>query len=130
MTSQISIMAEETRKSRAAAQVCEEERLAAEKVQEIARLTIEFEAGFKEQLPLLKEAGIEYQVHIKETPVKQGYVKFKLGENELGMDFNSRNSYRYEFLPVSKEGKHGKTQFGDWSKVDFILWIDDNLIRK
>lgn len=130
MESLISKKAEEIRKAKSAAKQEEEDVKNSEKQEKLSNLTMEFEEGFKEEIPLLKEAGIEYEACINPNSSLDKYIKFTLGTKTLKMDFSSKTSYRYECPPTTREGRWGNKQYGKWPKEDFILWIDDELIKK
>ena len=90
----------------------------------LAKIVTEFEAGFESELPLLKEAGITYSPHYTDDDLNS-FIRFEKDNRILDMDFNNRNSYRYEH-PENRE--HFTKTYGEWSKDDFILWIDENLL--
>lgn len=99
----------------------------------INRITCEFEAGFKDILPMLKEAGITYKggTQHRNYPSNATYIEFFLGEKSLKMDFIHRKLYRYEFVRKSYNSINcGTMTYGDWDKDRFILWIYDELINK
>lgn len=99
----------------------------------IKRITEEFEAGFAEILPLLKDAGITYKGGTQEFnyPSNATYIEFFYDGKYLKMDFNHRKSYRYEFAKKSyTQINYGTMTFGEWDKDRFIVWIYDELINK
>ncbi len=94
-------------------------------------LLVEFETGFAEQLPLLKESGISWSAHINSRYTQDGfYIKFKSGDIELKMDFNSAKSYRYEYTGKKGKYNYGSMCYGNWDKEDFLLFIDEHLLDK
>lgn len=91
----------------------------------------EFEIGFADYLSMLKEAGVSWSAHFNTAWEHQGsYIKFKKEEKELKMDFSTRDSYRYEYVGVLGRERMGKMVYGNWSKEDFVLFINDNLLSK
>ncbi len=105
-----------------------------EREAEILNLLTEFEEGFKNEIPMLKEAGITYSAHFNTVYAHQGaYILFKHGLKELRMDFNNRISFRYEYTPWIRglsERVMGRCVYGDWPKDEFILFIDEGLIQQ
>ena len=101
----------------------------------IIRITNEFEAGFVDVLPMLKEAGITYKggTQHRNYPSNATYIEFFYGKKSLKMDFVHRKSYRYEFVYKSSPSdyrNHCTMTYGDWDKDRFIMWIYDELINK
>jgi|GEM_PF-3201487 len=112
----------------------EKERVAQEAVElELSKgreqLLKEFEIGFYEVIPLLKEEGIEYSAHYNTQYTYQGaYILFKKDNRELKMDFLRRESYRYEYHTYDNQS-HGNSCYGAWSMGEFLLYIDAGLYQ-
>ncbi len=93
------------------------------------QLLKEFEIGFAEVIPLLKEEGIEYSAHYNTQWTYQGaYILFKKGDRELKMDFLNRDRYRYEYNSY-KEQVCGQSTYGAWGLESFLLFIDAGLYQ-
>ena len=120
------ILKERSEKAIAASQEIQSERSA-----KMGFLLEEFEKGFKEQLPMLADAGIKWNARYNSMYDHEGaYIQFRLGEKTLKMDFGSATSYRYEYTGRVGSGTHGCMVYGDWPKDDFIIFIYNNLIKK
>ncbi len=95
----------------------------------------EFESAFKPVLHLLAASGITYKAHMQDDRyVHMGsYIRFKIhtpiGPRYLNMDFNHRQSYRYEFVRYAHDS-YGRISFGKWGMDEFVLWIDEKLIQQ
>ncbi len=93
------------------------------------RLLKEFEIAFEPVLQMLKTENITYSAHYQdERYFHMGtYILFKTDRDELKMDFNSANSYRYEFIKYDRG--YGSMCYGKWDMDRFIIWIDEKLIN-
>ncbi len=110
------------------------EQIRRDKRQESIRiLEDEFRVGFADEIPLLEEAGIKWSAHFQDPDYefKGAYILFEKDDKRLKMDFASRGSYRYEYVPYSLEeyAYRGSMVYGNWTKEEFILWIDENLLH-
>lgn len=87
-------------------------------------LESEFTARFSSLFDSFEQMGINWRPMMNDIRyVHQGcYILFTRGEDTLKMDFNNRNSYRYEYYSNSKS--HGTITYGDWDLerfADFII---------
>lgn len=82
----------------------------------------QFEKGFQDQLPILKEAGISYSAHLihRRYSYQGGFIKFSKGGTTLEMQIHDSVSYRYE---NPERDRMGSMQFGKWPKETFIEWL-------
>lgn len=94
------------------------------------KLRNNFEESFKEVLPMLAEAGINYTAHRQNARYSHmsSYIKFDLAGKSLKMDFTETGGWRYEFVPYSKD--YGTMCYGEWPMDRFIVWITENLLKK
>ena len=98
----------------------------------IGEILFEFEKGFLNELPLLKEENIKWSVHLQNNRYEHFgcYIQFKLGKRILKMDFLNAKQYRYEFNPYGNSGQLGTMNYDNWEKEQFLVWIYDNLIAE
>ncbi len=126
---QLSKMADKILKQREDVENERKEKEQAEYKSRIKYYLNEFKIGFKDELPILKEAGIKYSAHFRDIRYEHMgvYILLKKGKREIRMEFSSRTSYRYEYIP---NGPHYGTHcFGNWPKEDFIVFVDKGLLK-
>lgn len=89
------------------------------------KLLSEFEIGFKDFLDLIKMEGINYKAQMQDDRYAHfgTYIEFFRGDKSVKMDFNSRNSYRYEFVKHNNDGRYGTMVYGEWSKDKFLVFL-------
>lgn len=126
----ISKMAEKIRNERKATEEKKKAEEAFKTEQALLNICREFEIEFADQLPLLKESGINWSAHFNNNRYHyQGsYILFKKDGKALKMDFNNKNSYRYEH--VHPNTGVGRSVYENWNKDDFLIFIDEELLQK
>lgn len=109
----------------------------------------DFKETFRDYLPLLDEAGIEYNAYFNDNryPGLYGsYIEFKRtvpsvdardivegGKNTitLRMDFDHGKSYRYEHVVRgSSTRKVGRSVYGEWPKEDIVMFLYGGLFAR
>ncbi len=126
-------MANEIRNKRNEIKQQEEDFINKQAEKYLSTLLEEFEIAFKDYLPLLEEAGITYKAELQDRryKFKGSYIEFKKDDKILRMDFNDKNSYRYEYVDYDNSGiRRGNSVYGNWNQEDFIIFIDEGLLNK
>jgi len=104
-----------------------------EKIQEINKKRHEreekllevFKEEFKDYLPMLQEAGIVVTPYHKTESGLDVYIRFRMGNRILKMDYTIDGTYRYEY---TNPREHGRSVYGKWPKEDFIMFLYEGLI--